>query len=167
MKYTTEFLDALNKTFDYDADTGLLTRKSGQWSGHIQQAKDQRGYVITYANGKTYRAHRLIWLMFYKETPPKIIDHINGITSDNRIENLRAANASQNMSNRHAKPTKKSPLPKGVWVARKRFVASVYVNGKRICAGRTFATPTEAAEAYNQLAITHHKEFAQVNQIEK
>lgn len=38
--------------------------------------------------------------MFYKEQPPQYIDHINRIPNDNRIENLRAANKSQNGANR-------------------------------------------------------------------
>lgn len=38
---------------------------------------------------KYYSAHRIAWSIYYKEHPPKCIDHINRNAVDNRIENLR------------------------------------------------------------------------------
>lgn len=156
----------LRDAFSYNKETGLLTRKTGQWAGHVQSAQDSRGYVITYANGKSYRAHRVIWMIYYGEPAPKVIDHINGICSDNRIENLRAATQSQNTSNRHDKPKRKHDLPKGVSKNRSRFISHIYVDGKRISYGKTFATPLEAGQAYDEMAIKYHGEFAQVNRYE-
>jgi hypothetical protein len=167
MKFTKDLCEKLREIFSYDESTGLLTRKQGKWAGFVQRSKDAKGYVMTYADGKSYRAHRVVWAMHYNEPPPEMIDHINGIKDDNRICNLRAATPSQNTTNKHAKPSKKSGLPKGVQKTRSRYMAAVYVDGKRIYAGKTFATPEDAALAYNQLAIAHHKEFAQVNQIGK
>jgi hypothetical protein len=59
---------------------------------------DSHGYLQTKINGKLYRNHRLIFLMFYGYMP-KILDHINGVREDNRIENLRPATISQNNHN--------------------------------------------------------------------
>lgn len=49
------------------------------------------GYQTVMVNGRNWRIHRLVFLMQYGYLP-KNIDHINGNRSDNRIENLRAAN---------------------------------------------------------------------------
>lgn len=43
--------------------------------------------------------HRLIWLLKYGETPPKLIDHINRIPYDNRPINLRSATHKENNTN--------------------------------------------------------------------
>lgn len=48
--------------------------------------------------GKTYQAHRLIFLMIHGYLP-KIIDHIDNNKWNNKIENLREATNSQNMCN--------------------------------------------------------------------
>ena len=48
---------------------------------------------------KPYREHRLIYLYHYG-CIPDILDHINGVRDDNRIENLRASSHSDNGKNR-------------------------------------------------------------------
>lgn len=49
--------------------------------------------------GHTYLAHRIIWLMWYGAWPEDGIDHIDGNSMNNRIENLRDADQSINMKN--------------------------------------------------------------------
>ena len=50
---------------------------------------------------KPRREHRLIWEEAYGPIPSGMqIDHINGIRTDNRLENLRLATNQQNSSNR-------------------------------------------------------------------
>lgn len=44
-------------------------------------------------------AHRVAWAIFYGEWPVSDIDHRNGISGDNRIENLRPASDSENQCN--------------------------------------------------------------------
>ena len=62
------------------------------------------GYIRIRINHVEYRAHRIIWTMFNGEIPEGLlIDHINGIKSDNRLENLRLATRQQNNANRRAK----------------------------------------------------------------
>jgi hypothetical protein len=58
------------------------------------------GYVEVGHNGKLHRAHRVIWEMFNGKIPfGMLIDHINGIRSDNRIENLRTVTNAENSRN--------------------------------------------------------------------
>jgi hypothetical protein len=60
--------------------------------------KQSLGYIQVNINRKAYLAHRIIFAM-HNGFFPKNIDHINGNKSDNRIENLRPASASQNSTN--------------------------------------------------------------------
>jgi hypothetical protein len=56
------------------------------------------GYETVYVDGRNWRIHRLVFLMQHGFLP-KMIDHVNGIRNDNRIENLREANDQTNAYN--------------------------------------------------------------------
>ena len=57
-------------------------------------------YRTVTLNGLKYKEHRIIYVMHFGAIPLGLqIDHINGIRDDNRIENLRLANDSQNHVN--------------------------------------------------------------------
>ena len=56
-------------------------------------------YGFVTIDRKQYLLHRIIYLWNHGNLP-KMIDHINNDSWDNRIENLRAANSSQNNHNR-------------------------------------------------------------------
>lgn len=60
---------------------------------------DTKGYLCVKLSGKSYKMHRLIFLLHHGFLP-EIIDHINGCKSDNRIENLREASKSVNNANK-------------------------------------------------------------------
>lgn len=69
------------------------------------------GYVEVGHNGKLLKAHRLIWEVCNGPIPDGMhIDHINGIRSDNRIENLRVVLHSENMKNVRIKDRNMSGL---------------------------------------------------------
>lgn len=59
---------------------------------------DGKGYRKVKLLGKNYLQHQIIFLMHYGYRP-KIVDHINQIRDDNRIENLREATPSENVRN--------------------------------------------------------------------
>ena len=92
----------LLEDFEYNPITGLFVRKTskGKWkSGEIAGGIDVHGYVKIRVKNSKYAAHRLAFLYMTGEVP-NMIDHINRIKSDNRWENLRACDASENAANR-------------------------------------------------------------------
>jgi len=88
----------LAERFRYDPETGELTGPSGK----VLRAIDGAGYLIVGIGGRTYRQHRIIWLMCHGAWPKNEIDHINRNPSDNRIGNLRDVPHLLNMQNRGA-----------------------------------------------------------------
>ena len=91
--------EELEGMFSYDADTGYLTNRltrRGVTKGSRAGTLHPSGYRQIKIDYKAYQEHRLIWLFTHGEFPPDCIDHINGISDDNRICNLREATISQN-----------------------------------------------------------------------
>jgi len=77
---------------------------------------------------KQYLLHRIIYLWNHGNLP-KMIDHINNDPSDNRIENLRAANFSQNNHNRTINKNSSSGV-KGVYLHKpsQKYLARIKKN---------------------------------------
>jgi hypothetical protein len=90
----------------------------------------------------------------------KCVDHANGNGLDNRRENLRLADASLNAMNRGL-PSNNTSGYKGVTRNGNRWIAQIHP-GRHLHLG-TFATPQEAARAYDAAAIHHFGEFARPN----
>ena len=89
------------------------------------------------------------------------VDHIDGNGLDNRRRNLRAATSSKNQMNRGMDSDNTSGF-KGVHRIRLRWAAQIGADGRKIFLG-SFATPQEAARAYDAAAVLHHGEFARLN----
>lgn len=98
--------------------------------------------------------------MHYGAWPPKRIDHINGEKSDNRIVNLRLAEAVENMANRG--PLRSNALGvKGVCVLKKngKYHAQIRVGGRKHHLG-FFSDLDSAAQAYAHAEREVYGEFA-------
>ena len=85
--------------------------KIGKRAGYLHGS----GYERVAWEGGMKATHRAVWFMHHG-TWPKCLDHINGITTDNRIENLRETTVQQNTWNRQLvknnvthMPTRPSP----------------------------------------------------------
>jgi hypothetical protein len=103
-------------------------------------------------------AHRLAWLYVHGEWPTGQIDHINGVKSDNRIQNLRPATCAENNRN-VVKSHRSVDLPRGVRRRGKRYEARIRDGERQVHLG-SFATPEEASQSYQSAASKLHGAFA-------
>lgn len=145
--------ETLRKILRYDSNTGYF-----YWieSRHLieegQRAEIDRGdgYLSIYYEGRYHRAHRLAWIYIHGEISARVlIDHINCIRSDNRIENLRLCSRKENPQNARAPRSHNKTGFLGVSLDKSsgKYVASIHANGKKRTIGR-YATPEEASAAY-------------------
>lgn len=91
--------------------------------------------------------HRLIWVYAYGQEPEGVIDHINGVKTDNRLANLRDVPQRVNMQNQTRAHRQSSTGVLGVFPAGRRFISKISVDGLQRELGR-FDTTAEAHAAY-------------------
>lgn len=113
------------------------------------------GYIKVGIGGISYRAHRLIWLMEHGEWPKAEIDHKNRVRNDNRLDNLRAANRSQNTVNSAARRA----ATRGVAKEHNKWRARIKVGDRKVHLGM-FLTKEEASRAFAEASIQLYGEFA-------
>lgn len=148
---------------DYDQDTGIF-----RWSisspfrnlvGSIAGCICGHGYRIITISGVIYPAHRLAWFYVNGVWPKDQIDHINGVRSDNKINNLRLATHAQNQQNKGLGKNNSTGF-KGVSLEKAgRFRARIQTRYGHISLG-TFKSGEHAAAAYRIASAAIHGEFA-------
>ncbi len=117
--------------------------------------KDSNGYICTKLNNKIIRMHRLI--MNY---PDMHIDHINRNKIDNRKDNLRITNSSNNSKNVGVKSNNTSGVTGVSWYkTREEWVAKIKLNDKYKHLGY-FIDKEDAIKIRLQAEKQYFKEFA-------
>lgn len=111
-------------------------------------------YACTKINGKHVVLHNLL---IGREN----VDHIDGDGLNNRRSNLRDGSGFKNHANTWLRADNSSGF-KGVHPLRGKWQAQIRVNGKPIYLG-FYATPEEAAEAYDRAAISYFGDYARTN----
>lgn len=81
-------------------DLAWNTRYASKIAGCVRHAGRELSYIKIRINKKNYQAHRLVFLYMTGEFPSCGIDHKDADGLNNRWNNLRKANQSQNLANR-------------------------------------------------------------------
>lgn len=93
------------------------------------------GYLQVVVNQKKYYVHQVIFLMQHGYIP-KVIDHIDGITSNNKISNLRESSKSLNACNSKLRKDNTSNHKGVAWhKGGKRWMAQITFNKRLIYLG--------------------------------
>lgn len=117
----------------------------------------QYGYYVLAAVG---RKRTLMHRLLMQAVKGQVVDHIDGNPLNNRRENLRFADHSENMANRSRFVSKTGF--KGVREVNGRFIATISWRNNRHYLG-TFKTAQDASNAYDKAAELLHGEFAKTN----
>ena len=122
----------------YDSGNGIFTWIEGKQGARLDKPAGTKsnGYVqITY-NYQPYSAHRLAWFFVYGIWPKDMLDHINRIKSDNRIDNLREVDNQRNQRNTKGNSRNTSGHRGVSWhISKKRWYASIRVDDKQLHLG--------------------------------
>ncbi len=123
---------------------------------------DTHGYAQGYIGGNTIRMHVYL-INLLNPLKEKVVDHINNIKHDNRIENLRIVEKSLNAHNK-TKNTNKTSKYQGVCLETRsnKYIATIVKNRKQYYLG-SFKTEDEAAKAYNKKALELYSTDAKLN----
>ena len=169
-KYIELTPELLASTLYYEKETGLfrkLTNGHKYKIGDVCGFRDRKGYIRILLFGKIYMAHRLAWLYENKKWPDDLIDHINGVRDDNRIDNLREVNNSKNLMNSRKRCSCSSKYKGVCWYrSTNKWTAQIMINGKRKRIGY-FKSERVAAYAYDIFALKHYGEYANTNFIKR
>lgn len=100
--------ERVRELFDYDPATGILVAKitgskryAGSTIGTVStNSRCGHKALVFSVDGRNYLVHRVIWLLVYGVWPTHTIDHINGISTDNRLSNLRDVTQLENSRNK-------------------------------------------------------------------
>lgn len=157
--------ELLKEFLSYNPETGIFTwlprdRKwfkndgayrswNTKYPGTKAMCLTPEGYIKISILKKRHQAHRLAWIYVTGEQPPKILDHINRIKSDNSFSNLRPATKAENAQNMEFTNKNNATGFLGVFTQKNtnRYRSRIKVNAEFIHLGY-FDTPEEAHNAY-------------------
>ena len=145
--------DPTNGEFRWKLPVNNAKKKPGEIAGGFSS---NRKYWRVSLIGQDIRAHRLAWYMHYGEDPGpnRLVDHINGNSKDNRIDNLRLATDAENSRNRKIGANNTTGV-KGVYKRGNKYEARI--NDKKI---DMFDTFKEATKARKKAAAKTYGDFS-------
>ncbi|WP_296222691.1 HNH endonuclease [uncultured Sphingomonas sp.] len=87
------------RDFSWFSDDGVAKRWNSKNAGkEALGSLNSKGYLNGAILSVSYKAHRIVWLHQTGQWPDEI-DHVNGIKTDNRMENLRDVDRAGNLKN--------------------------------------------------------------------
>lgn len=126
---------AIELGYTYDKETGIIFGLKGKEI----IGKNNRNYiVINLPNKKQLKGHQFAWYYIYNECV-ECIDHIDGNTINNKINNLRSVTHQKNMWNIKCK---------GFTITKKgKYLSQIRFNKKQLYIG-TYNNEQDARDAY-------------------
>ena len=127
-----EFEAAIDETFVYNAETGLLYRKlyrGKPCKKRVTGSIDSRGYVTVSFNGKTHLVHRIAYFLYHGYFPKGDIDHDDRIRHHNYISNL-IDSTRQNNNRNSGNPKNCTSGVKGVTRCGEKWRSQIKINRK-------------------------------------
>lgn len=149
------YYDPTVGSFTWIRNTSNRSRKNKGGAGYIR--RDRRRVIQI--DGQMYLASRLAWLYMTGAWPQYFIDHRDLDPGNDKFDNLREADASQNRANAHIRSRFGI---KGLSKNGKAWQARIWDSKTCVCLG-TFPEKSQAGEAYMQAAYRIHGEFARAS----
>lgn len=169
-------VEYLRECFTYNPKTGVLTWQARpvhhftsinkctgtntRFAGKVVGRPDSTGYLSVTIDGCLYLVHRIIWAVHTGEDPGKyLIDHKDTIHGNNKIKNLRLADAAENCHNGLMRSNNTSGVKGVCWFAtQQKWSAGIRTRGKFTFLGY-FDDLDEAAAVVIKARKKLHKEF--------
>lgn len=127
--------DRFNKAFEYKAGElywKINTNKSKNLVGKKAGCKSSGQYGVVNLDGNAYSIHKVIFCMHHGWMP-EVVDHINLVRDDHRLENLRAATHVTNNYNKTVQSNNKLGLKNISYHSKnKKYWVQLTQNRKKI-----------------------------------
>lgn len=153
-------ISELRQCLEYCEEKGGLTwiqSKNGRCTKPGMAGTLHHRYKVLYLDKNKLKVHRVVWAIVKGEWPNGVIDHINGITTDNRIENLRDVDHRTNIENqKKARKDNKIGLLGVIKAGSDGYRARIRTFGKCIY-GVKRMNPHEAHDDYLKIKKVVHK----------
>jgi len=157
-----ELAKRFNEAFEY-RDGKLYwkinTNKSKKLIGKEAGCSSTGEYGVVNIDKKQYSIHKIIYCMFHGEMPV-VVDHINGVYKDHRIENLRAADHCTNNYNKPTQLNNKLGVKNVCWSnVHNKYIVQITKNRKKVF--HKYFEDLELADLCAHMAREkYHGEFA-------
>ncbi len=156
---------ATNSTLTADALRQMVEYRDGELFWRVKSSSRKMGKPIgapaglqgrlqCQIAGSHHYVHRLIWLFHHGAWPTDQIDHINGHPTDNRVENLREADAAMNSRNKRVRGISFDKRS-----AERPWRARIMVDGRSISLGY-FSSEADAMAEYQRAKLIYHPAYA-------
>ena len=128
--------ELLHELFDYCDERGALIWKKRGPGRPVDKPAGRKhyknGYIDFSYNYVKYAAHRMIWIWHNGPIPNGLfIDHINGVTDDNRLSNLQLCTPSENIKKSVVRADNTSGVSGVHYNSRDRvWVVNIYIDRK-------------------------------------
>jgi hypothetical protein len=159
---TRPTIEELREYFDYDPGTGILRWKKrparNVFAGSVAASRpNSLGYLRVKLGRVQLAQHRVAFAMHHGRWPTPCCDHIDGNRLNNRADNLRECDASENQHNRRNGRNNTTGY-KGVRRRGDSYSAQVMINS--VAHYKSFRRLEDAAAWVKQTREQLHGEFA-------